>query len=412
MGISRPVYRSRTLSGRFWYRRINHPGLDAVYDAELHRSGYLGYSDPDQHLVADFLPILAWSIGSGQQIELYAGLIEGVSGTGFDPGRLRAGSTPWVIGIAAAVGLFASVTLHELGHSWVALRYEIEIGSTTLWILGGIASLKSVPRGWNRERWTVVAGPITGVIVAGVRYIEVLVSPETLHVPRFLVGYLAITNVALAGFNLLPVFPMDGGAHLPGVAGTFTSVRHRDADCGPSGAPVSIGGVLNVQIILLLLALFTYGAATTESRTVLVDELLEGRTVGEITTREPATIDRKATSRGSVRNCSATDSPFILSPTTAEHRSGSFRLMTSGRRDDRIGGRPGRSDYARSPTGGIGCRCLRHPRPTGRYRWAERNRPAERGVRRGAFGSGLRTRDDGSAWIPKRIQRMRMCISC
>jgi len=242
MGISRPVYRSRTLSGRFWYRRINHPGLDAVYDAELHRSGYLGYSDPDQHLVADFLPILAWSIGSGQQIELYAGLIEGVSGTGFDPGRLRAGSTPWVIGIAAAVGLFASVTLHELGHSWVALRYEIEIGSTTLWILGGIASLKSVPRGWNRERWTVVAGPITGVIVAGVRYIEVLVSPETLHVPRFLVGYLAITNVALAGFNLLPAFPMDGGR-------TFRALLARSRPCGTATRIAARVGLLCLSVV-------------------------------------------------------------------------------------------------------------------------------------------------------------------
>ncbi|MFB6270045.1 MAG: peptidase M50, partial [Halobacterium sp.] len=64
-----------------------------------------------------FLPILAWLIGSGQQIELYAGFIEGLTGVGFDLDTLRAGSTPWVIGVTAAVGLFVSVTLHELGHS-------------------------------------------------------------------------------------------------------------------------------------------------------------------------------------------------------------------------------------------------------------------------------------------------------
>jgi Zn-dependent protease len=93
-----------------------------------------------------FLPILAWLIGSGQQIALYAGIIEGLTGTGFDVARLRAGTTPWVVGAAAAVGLFVSVTVHELGHSWVALRYDLEIESITLWILGGLAALKTFPR--------------------------------------------------------------------------------------------------------------------------------------------------------------------------------------------------------------------------------------------------------------------------
>jgi len=93
-----------------------------------------------------FLPILAWLIGSGQQIELYAGLIERLTGVGFDLARLRAGSTPWLIGVVAAVGLFVSVTIHELGHSWVALRYGLEIESITLWILGGLAALKTFPK--------------------------------------------------------------------------------------------------------------------------------------------------------------------------------------------------------------------------------------------------------------------------
>lgn len=241
-----------------------------------------------------FLPILAWLIGSGQQIELYAGMIEGLTGAGFDITRLRAGGTSWIIGITAAVGLFVSVTLHELGHSWVALRYDIEIESITLWILGGMASLKTIPKEWNREFWIAIAGPLTSVLVAAVCYGGVLVAPNSLQLSRFIVGYLAITNLLLAGFNLLPAFPMDGGR-------IFRALIARSRPYGTAtriAARVGVGfaflfaivGVFYFQIILLLLAFFIYGAATTESRTVLLDELLEGITVGDIMTSDLATV--------------------------------------------------------------------------------------------------------------------------
>jgi Zn-dependent protease len=221
-------------------------------------------------------------IGSGQQIELYAEFIRGLTGVGFDLTRLRADSTPWVIGVAAAVGLFVSVTLHELGHSWAALRYGIEIESITLWILGGIAALKTLPKEWDREFWIAIA-----------------LIPPSFQVSRFVVGWLAITNVTLTVFNLLPAFPMDGGRVLRALLarsrphGTATRIAAR---IGVAFAFLfAIVGVLNFQIILLLLALFIYGAATTESRTVLLDELLEGITVGDIMTRNPATVPADAT---------------------------------------------------------------------------------------------------------------------
>jgi len=246
-----------------------------------------------------FLPILAWLIGSGQQIELYAGLIGGLTGTGFDLALLRAGATPWLIGVLAAVGLFVSVTLHELGHSWVALRYGIEIESITLWILGGLAALKTLPKEWDREFWIAIAGPVTSVLVAAACYAAVLVAPGSLQVPRFVVGWLAVTNVVLAAFNLLPAFPMDGGRILRALLarsrpyGTATRIAAR---VGVVFAFLfAVVGVLNFQIIMLLLALFIYGAATTESRTVLLDELLEGLTVDDVMTRDPATVPADAT---------------------------------------------------------------------------------------------------------------------
>jgi Zn-dependent protease len=197
------------------------------------------------------------------------------------------------------VGLFVSVTLHELGHSWVALRYDIEIESITLWILGGLAALKTLPREWDREFWIAIAGPITSVLVGVACYAAVLVTPGSLQVSRFVLGWLAVTNVVLAGFNLLPAFPMDGGRILRALLarsrpyGTATRIAAR---IGVVFAFLfAIVGVLNFQIIMLLLALFIYGAATTESRTVLLDELLEGLTVGDVMTRDPATVPGDAT---------------------------------------------------------------------------------------------------------------------
>jgi Zn-dependent protease len=241
-----------------------------------------------------FLPILAWLIGSGGQIQAYAGFIEGLTGVGFDLARLRAGATPWVIGIAAAVGLFVSVTLHELGHSWVALRYGIEIDSITLWILGGIASLKTLPKEWNREFWIAIAGPITSVLVAAVCYVGVLVVPRALAVPRFVVGWLAITNVILAVFNLLPAFPMDGGRILRALLARSRPYGTATRIAGRIGVVFAflfaVVGVLTFQLLLILLALFVYGAATTESRTVLLDELLDGLTVDDVMSREVRTV--------------------------------------------------------------------------------------------------------------------------
>lgn len=241
-----------------------------------------------------FLPILAWLIGAGGQIELYAGLIEALTGVGFDLSILRAGATPWVIGIAAAIGLFVGVTLHELGHSWVALRYGLEIESITLWILGGIAALKSVPREWNREFWIAIAGPIVSVLVGTVSYAFLLVVPVNLQLVRFVLGWLAIVNVTLALFNLLPAFPMDGGRILRALLARsrpYAMATRIAARVGVVFAFLfAIIGILGFNLIMLLLALFLYGAATTESRTVLTDELLHGLSVGDIMTRDPKTV--------------------------------------------------------------------------------------------------------------------------
>jgi len=245
-----------------------------------------------------FLPVLAWIIGSGTQIALYAGVVGGLAGTELDTAVLLAGSTPWLVGSLAAVGLFVSVTLHELGHAWAAMRYDIEVESITLWILGGLASLKQFPREWDREFWIAVAGPVTSVLVGAVCYAGLLALPANATVVLFVVGWLAVTNFVLAGFNMLPAFPMDGGRVLRALLARnrpYASATRIAARVGTSFAILfAVVGVLSFAPMLLLLALFIYGAAAGESRTVALADLLEGMTVGDVAQPTALSIDADA----------------------------------------------------------------------------------------------------------------------
>lgn len=199
---------------------------------------------------------------------------------------LLTGSLYAVIGTVAAVGLFLSVTLHELGHAWVAMRYDIKVQSIMLWILGGLASLSEMPREWNREFWIAVVGPVTSLLVGAVCIGALYVIPELATVVVFAIGFLAVMNIVLALFNMLPAFPMDGGRVLRALLvhnRSYVSATRTAARAGVAFAIVFIFlGVMAFSPILILLALFIYIAATSESRTVVLGELLSGLNVTDL----------------------------------------------------------------------------------------------------------------------------------
>lgn len=240
-----------------------------------------------------FIPILAWVIGSGGQIEFYADTISGLVG---ETVRLpESGAERWTVGVAAALGLFVSVLAHELGHSWAALRYEIETESITLWLLGGIASLNSIPKDWNKEFWIAIAGPVTSILVAGVCYVAVVAVPTSLVVPVLVLGWLTIMNLVLAIFNLLPAFPMDGGRILRALLARNRSHVAATQTAARIGVYFGIGfavlGVLAFSPLLILLAFFIYGAAKTESSVSLLESQLEGLTAGDIMGADHVALD-------------------------------------------------------------------------------------------------------------------------
>ncbi len=233
-----------------------------------------------------FLPVLVWLIAASGQIEIYAAIIDGLAPATLEADPLEVGATPWVIGVAGAIGLFFSVAVHEFGHAYAARRYDIGTESITLWIFGGLAALESMPREWNREFWIAVAGPITSVLLGVGFYGLLQVVPGGLPLVVFIVGWLAVINVVLAIFNMVPAFPMDGGRVLRALLSRrrpYVRATQIAARIGTIFALLfAVIGILSWNPVLVLVALFVYGAATTESRAVVLDELLTGVTAADV----------------------------------------------------------------------------------------------------------------------------------
>ena len=138
--------------------------------------------------------------------------------TGYLPDMLPGLSQPryWGMGGVAALLLFASVLLHELGHSLVALRYRIPIGQITLFIFGGVAQMRKEPPHPRAEFLIAIAGPIVSFLLAGfcislVALLEWLPAWTSVQGLTALGALLGTVNTQLGLFNLLPGFPLDGG---------------------------------------------------------------------------------------------------------------------------------------------------------------------------------------------------------
>jgi Zn-dependent protease len=137
---------------------------------------------------------------------------------GYLPETLPGLSVPryWGMGGIAALLLFLSVLLHELGHSYVALRYQIPIRQITLFIFGGVAHMGKEPPSPRAEFLIAIAGPLVSLILGagclgGAMAVESLFARSGFQGLIVLGSLLGMVNVQLGLFNLIPGFPLDGG---------------------------------------------------------------------------------------------------------------------------------------------------------------------------------------------------------
>lgn len=138
----------------------------------------------------------------------------------FKPDSLNA----YLYSLGLILALFACILLHELGHTWAARRFGIGVSSIMLWPLGGIANLSRTPEKPRDQLWISAAGPLVNLLLAALLglwtfgWITWLTRTdywwEAAAYDRLVISLpfnLAISNLALALFNLVPLYPLDGG---------------------------------------------------------------------------------------------------------------------------------------------------------------------------------------------------------
>jgi len=241
------------------------------------------------------IPVVAYIFGTFSQ-PLYGKLY------GF--GAVESPEIRWIYSLAFAILLFACVGLHELGHSFVAMRYGIKIKSITLYILGGVAAMEDIPRDPKRELKMSIAGPlVSGIIGFGC---ILLSGPSTAILGEFhpfttLLWSLGIINVILMVFNLIPAFPMDGGRVLRAWFATrmpYNIATTRAANIGKMFAIfMVILGLISFNFFLILIGFFVYIGASEEEKATSISFSLEGIKVRDIMSTNVQTISPSITLR-------------------------------------------------------------------------------------------------------------------
>lgn len=143
------------------------------------------------------------------------GLIIYTFSTGWLPERLPHATAAqlWIAGLVTALLFFGSLLLHELAHSLMAQRLGAEVSRITLFIFGGVSQMTHEPKDPASEFKISIVGPATSAVLGGAfiglgRALDYARLPEPWSAPCMLVGGV---NFALAIFNMLPAFPLDGG---------------------------------------------------------------------------------------------------------------------------------------------------------------------------------------------------------
>jgi len=230
-------------------------------------------------------------------------------------------STAYAVAVAGALGYFASLVLHELGHALAARRLGIPIAGINLWFLGGLSQMRREPQSAGEEFKIAAAGPavtlalfaiclLAGTLIASSgQFTDVALTKEgfTTTPALALIGWLGFINALFFLFNIVPAFPLDGGRIARAAIWWRSGDRNRaTVATGRTGQAFALAiGVLGIWDILstgslfgtltILLAFFLYQAAGAAVVQGALGRRIQHVTVGDIMDREPVTIPAEAT---------------------------------------------------------------------------------------------------------------------
>ena len=214
-----------------------------------------------------------------------------------------------IVAAITALLFFGSVVVHEFAHALVARRFKMSVSSITLFLLGGVASLTREPPSAKAEFSMAIAGPATSLAIGAVALaLSQLVTDSLDRVPSLqpveaVAGYLGYVNVAVAVFNLIPGFPLDGGRVLRSIIWGVRRDRATATRIAARGGQVvaalfAIWAAYRVftgdtgGLWMGLIAYFLYGAATQTLDQERVASAVGGARVAQLMTTDFIAVPR------------------------------------------------------------------------------------------------------------------------
>ncbi|MGD6808810.1 MAG: site-2 protease family protein [Candidatus Bathyarchaeia archaeon] len=199
--------------------------------------------------------------------------------------------------------LFVFVFFHELAHSVIARHYGIKVRKIILYPIGGVSEIEEIPDKPSQEWRMAVAGPLTNLLLGGALLgIGLLISPDLIGnlsastvTGNFIID-LAMLNIILGAFNLIPAFPMDGGRVFRALLAEY--VKYADA----TRYAVYLGRILGIVMIiagfifplyflLVLVGIFVYIGASEEEEQTIISTKLAGIRVKDVMRTDIGTVN-------------------------------------------------------------------------------------------------------------------------
>ncbi len=213
----------------------------------------------------------------------------------------------WAMGAITALLFFASVVAHELAHSFVSQAQGIPVRDITLFIFGGAAQISEEPKSAVNEFLMALAGPATSLVIAVLFGLLWLISQPLSPLLHALTGWLAWINVALAVFNLIPGFPLDGGRVFRAIVWAITGNLRRATQIATGlGRVVAYGfifwGIWQIfggnwadGLWIAFIGWFLENAATASYRRVALQDMLAGHVAREVMMTDCPHVPRRLT---------------------------------------------------------------------------------------------------------------------
>jgi len=227
----------------------------------------------------------SWKIArlAGVDIFVHVTFVLVIAWAAFGGYAAGGGARAAAVTVVFVLAVFAIVVVHELGHALTARRFGIRTRDITLYPIGGVARLERMPERPLHELLVGLSGPAVNVALALLLYVALALGREGSALPQFSEGSLLErlfwVNVSLAGFNLLPAFPMDGGRVLRALlAMRMDRVRATEIAARLGQGLAVVFGALGLFFnpLLLFIALFVWMGASQEAATAQLRAALEG----------------------------------------------------------------------------------------------------------------------------------------